>query len=322
MSDSLRPTPPAAGHFVHLKPRDSAAAIILFVLAAVTAGGLTLSSLRHPAPWLLGQIILAFACVQWFVILHECGHGTFFRRAALNGLAGHIASLFSLIPYEPWKAVHYKHHKWTGWQDVDPTTAGLVPRPLGRLERALINVSWKCWIPLFSVLYRVTIFWNVPRLMRLFSDSGMRRNLISSTILLVAAYGGLALVVGPSTLLREIGLAFFLFFVLIDPLMLSQHTHIPQGLSQDQPVAAYPALAQEVFTRSLRFPRWFSERVLLKFDSHELHHMYPYVPGYELGKIGYTPVNEADWWQWIRAAKRLPAEVFMFQNRDTSGQTV
>ena len=50
--------------------------------------------------------------------------------------------------------MHGRHHKWTGWQDVDPTTAALVPRELGTLERVLVNVCWRFWIPLFSVLYR------------------------------------------------------------------------------------------------------------------------------------------------------------------------
>ena len=64
--------------------------------------------------------------------------------------------------------MHARHHKWTGWQDVDPTTAALVPRELQTVERVLVNVCWKFWIPLFSVLYRINNFWNWPRLETLF----------------------------------------------------------------------------------------------------------------------------------------------------------
>ena len=59
--------------------------------------------------------------------------------------------------------------------------------------------------------------------------------------------------------------------------------------------------------------------LLLHFDAHELHHMYPFVPGYRLHGVAYTPQNEVGYWGWIRAAKRVPGEVFLFQNRTESG---
>ena len=58
---------------------------------------------------------------------------------------------------------------------------------------------------------------------------------------------------------------------------------------------------------------------LLHFDAHELHHMYPFVPGYRLMEIRYTPDNEVSWWRWIPAARAVPGEIFFFQNRDGSG---
>jgi hypothetical protein len=50
--------------------------------------------------------------------------------------------------------------------------------------------------------------------------------------------------------------------------------------------------------------------------------MYPRVPGYRLGRIAYVPHNEVPWWGWLRKAKRVPGEVFLFQNRDQSGLDV
>ena len=104
-----------------------------------------------------------------------------------------------------------------------------------------------------------------------------------------------------------------------DPLLLSQHTHIPQNLSRGRKVSPYPAPAQEVFTRSLRVPAWFARWVLLNLDAHELHHMYPFVPGYHLRRIGYATRHEIHWWRWVREAKRLSGEVFLFKNRTQSG---
>ena len=63
---------------------------------------------------------------------------------------------------------------------------------------------------------------------------------------------------------------------------------------------------------------WLSA-LLLHIDAHELHHMYPFVPGYRLHRVAYAPHNEVGCWHWIRLAKRVPGDVFLFQNRTESG---
>ena len=66
--------------------------------------------------------------MQWFAVLHECGHRTMFRARRFNTLAGVVAGFLTMIPYRSWVRVHGRHHKWTGWQDLDPTTESLVPQ--------------------------------------------------------------------------------------------------------------------------------------------------------------------------------------------------
>ena len=114
------------------------------------------------------------------------------------------------------------------------------------------------------------------------------------------------------------GVAVLLSLVVEDMLLLSQHTHIPQNVSGGADVRPFPTVEQEVFTRSLVFPSWLSS-LLLHIDAHELHHMYPFVPGYRLTGIPYETENEIGVWTWIRRARALPGEVFLFQNRLESG---
>jgi fatty acid desaturase len=59
--------------------------------------------------------------------------------------------------------------------------------------------------------------------------------------------------------------------------------------------------------------------VWLHFDAHELHHMYPFVPGYRLNEVPYAAANEVSWRHWVPAARAIPGEVFLFQNRNESG---
>ena len=309
---------PVPAQLTHLRPTD-AAGLKVFVLAAAGTGlAVALSVAGGWGLWLCGQGLLALMFVQWFVILHECGHETLFRTRRWHALAGRVAATLSLIPYRCWTRVHGRHHKWTGWQDLDPTTASLVPRPLGRAERLIVNVCWRLWIPLFSVLYRASNYWNLPRLLRMFPAPADRRAILVDSLALLGFYTVLVAWIGPSTMLRAVGAALVASLILEDLLLLSQHTHVPSNVSGGQPVKPFPAVEQESFTRSLRLPRMVSAFVL-NFDAHELHHMYPFVPGYYLRQIPYTPEHEIGWWHWVAGAKRLPGDVLLFQNRLDTG---
>jgi len=130
--------PPTPADLTHLRPSDAAGSAVTLVAIVATVIALTLSMRAEVWLWLPGQIILAVALVQWFAILHECGHETLFRSRSIHRAIGQVAGFFSIIPFYNWKRVHGRHHKWTGWQDVDPTTATLVPRELSRVERVLV----------------------------------------------------------------------------------------------------------------------------------------------------------------------------------------
>lgn len=318
ITHKAEPSPAVMGH---LRSSNRAGSLLLTSAVVLTALGIALSLQPNAFVWLLGQLLLAVTMVQWFALLHECGHGTLFRSKALHAPVGRVAAFFSLIPFYCWKRVHGQHHKWTGWQDLDPTTAALVPRTLGRAEQILMNVCWRFWIPLFATLYRINNYWHLPRLRSLFSKREDRRHFTISILAYFLVYVVVTILVGPKTLLRVMGFATVLAFVVEDLLILSQHTHIPQNLSQGKQVPPFPALEQEVFTRSLVIPSWLST-MLLHIDAHELHHMYPAVPGYHLRDIPYDTCNEIDWWVWVRDARAVPGETLMFHNRIETGLNI
>jgi acyl-lipid omega-6 desaturase (Delta-12 desaturase) len=315
--DLARPAP-AAADLLHLRPDNARGWLVVLSAAALTGAGIAMSLSAHWELWIAGQLVLAAALVQWFAILHECGHETLFRTRSWHAPAGRLAGFMAGIPYHSWIRVHGRHHKWTGWQDLDPTTEALVPRPRTRAELIFLNVCWRLWIPVFSVIYRVSNYWHLPRLNRLFPGIADRRAMRRDLLLLFILYAVIVAISGPALILRVAGLALVLSLAIQDLLILSQHTHMPQHVSGGAAVRPYPAPEQEPFTRSLRLPRWASIGVL-HFDAHELHHMYPFVPGYHLARIPYRPANEVDWWTWVTGAKRVPANVLLFENRTQSG---
>jgi hypothetical protein len=132
-------------------------------------------------------------------------------------------------------------------------------------------------------------------------------------------YAGLIAWLGPSRCGALFGLGLYLSLAFQDVLILSQHSHIPMEHSGGRVVPPFPPLEQEIFTRSLLFPKWFSKYFLLNLDAHELHHMYASVPGYHLTDIHYEPRNAVSWWGWIRKAKRVRGDILIFQNRNDTG---
>lgn len=299
------------------KPENYMGFFYIAIASGLTIIGLLLSGYQSTIIWLISQVVLALAFLQWFILLHEAGHQTLFKTRALNTIFGNIAGFFALIPYQPWRRIHAGHHRWTGWQDKDATTESLVPRPLKKWEKRIINTAWKYHLPLFSILYRWNNYWYLPRIKKFLP--GSTHKIITLNVMgLFAAYLILIAIVGFSSLLTSCGLGLFLSFMTQDIIIVSQHTHIPQNNSGGKNVTPFPVQDQAQFTRSLSFPRWFSF-LILHFDAHELHHHYPYVPGYYLHKIQEPKYKAVNWWKWLRSAKQLPAEIFMFKNRNQTG---
>ncbi|MDH5731364.1 MAG: fatty acid desaturase, partial [Gammaproteobacteria bacterium] len=227
-------------------------ALLYFVFCnTLTLFGLYLSTQASTVLWISGQITLALAFMQWFIILHEAGHGTFFKSKHLNTLTGHYASVFAFIPFLTWRSVHNSHHKWTGWQDIDLTTASLVPRELSRAERFLFNNCWRFCIPIFSVIYRITNFWNLVRV-RQFLSKQYKRSFVVNSIFLALIYIFIFSYFNFPVLFETLGLALFISLFLQENIIVSQHTHIPMRHSGNQSQRPFSCKQQVVFTRSLR----------------------------------------------------------------------
>ncbi|MDH4047449.1 MAG: fatty acid desaturase [Gammaproteobacteria bacterium] len=312
---------PSAAEIAALKPSVAGGLIHTGVAAITLASGVWLALAENAWAYAGSQLLLAFFFVHAFVLLHEAGHDTLFPHRRLNRLIGHAAGFLTFLPFWNWQRIHARHHHYTGWQDLDATTAALVPHRIHPWERRIVNFAWATGLPLFAVLYRLQNYWNLPRIARYVSNARNMRRIRANTLLVLIAYTLLIAIIGPLTLLELIGPAFLLSLVLQEFLILSQHTHVPQHVSDGKDVRPFSPRQQEAFTRSLILPRWLSA-LLMHFDAHELHHMYPYVPGYRLRNIDYVPENEVHWWRWLKAVRGLKGTDFLFRNWNDTGVRV
>ena len=101
----------------YARPVTSRSLFELAVTAIPFATLLILMWLSAAAGYWLG-LLLAFPAgallVRLFLIQHDCGHGSFFRRRAANDWVGRAIGVLTLTPYDYWKRSHALHHARTG----------------------------------------------------------------------------------------------------------------------------------------------------------------------------------------------------------------
>jgi len=94
-------------------------AVILVMLMAVDRG--------YDAP-LLFSPLSGLLLLRTFIIQHDCGHGSFFRKRTGNDWTGRALGVLTFTPYDCWSRSHALHHANTGnldgrgFGDVDTLT--------------------------------------------------------------------------------------------------------------------------------------------------------------------------------------------------------
>jgi fatty acid desaturase len=287
--------------YKHFRSDNIKALLIILGLAIAGLGLILYSSTADGLRWFIAQLALGGVILQWFFLLHDLAHDHFFSDTKANVIIGHFSSLFCILPFFPWKYIHRTHHLWTGWKDKDPTMTIIIPRQFPEWKMKLINFCWKYWIPLFTLSFSFANFWNIKKLNRMFPQYKWRNHFsiffpAVVHILLIAHYGH-------TTYLHSFGLGFFVFLFLCDPLLLSQHSSIPQNHSHGNKVSAFLFREQDQYTRSLVFPDWMSKYFFLGFNNHIVHHLIPTMPGYFLTDIKLANANDEHWWSWLKKAK-------------------
>jgi omega-6 fatty acid desaturase (delta-12 desaturase) len=293
-----------------LRSSDLMAFAIVLGLLIPSVAALYLSYTQTGWIWFISQVFLGVFILQWFFLVHDTGHGHFFATKKLNMIAGHLASFFVMLPFYPWRYIHRSHHVWTGWKDKDPTMTIIIPHKLPAWKKEIVNFCWKYWIPIFSLSFSFANFWNIPKLNRLFPDKKAQN--LFSILYVPAVHGCMMWILGFDSYISLWGISFLVFLLLSDPLLISQHSGVPQYHSRGQAVTQIQVREQDDFTRSLIFPRWAQRFVLFGFNGHILHHLYPSLPGYRLNEVSHSNPHDIHWYKWLREAKSKPAIDLLF----------
>jgi omega-6 fatty acid desaturase (delta-12 desaturase) len=228
------------------------------------------------------SVLAAGFLVRTFIIMHDCGHGSFFRSRRANDLVGFVAGALTLTPYAQWAKDHAIHHATSGrldkrgYGDIDTLTVEeyLALGPLGRLRYRLYRNP--------AVLLVLGPLWLVVKQRVPTPGSAGRRevlgvHLTNATVLLALAAA--SLVVGPRAVAAIYAPTVFLAAAAGIWLFYVQHqyerTYWASGKEWDFTTAA---VAGSSFYRLPRVLDWMTGSI----GFHHVHHLSPRIPNYYL----------------------------------------
>jgi omega-6 fatty acid desaturase (delta-12 desaturase) len=300
-----------------LKANNIKAFASLTVPFVLLFSGTYLSLISYLWLYLAGQLILSIFFLQTFILLHECGHFSFFKSRFLNVIFGHLFGLLTMIPFYTWQQMHYLHHIWTGWRDKDPTTEKTVEPGNSRIIRIITNLSWRFYIPVFFLSYKLSNYWNLIKIKRFLSAEKYRIALVNVTVYIVI-YALLIIFFGHFILVNLLP-AFLLSLVWKELVILTQHSHIEIPVSNGNEVRPVSTLKQIEYSRSFYINPILSHYFLFGFNLHEVHHAYPGLPAYWLQNIDLGIEKKPKYREWFSQAKSMKGEDYIFRTSKHTG---
>jgi omega-6 fatty acid desaturase (delta-12 desaturase) len=259
------------------------AGVLLFDACLAAAALWMIFSVQRGWPFWLGQALLAVFFFHNFAILHEAGHGNIHRRDWVNILIGHYTSLFCFLPFYPWRYIHQEHHTWTGNPEKDPTMKQILRMKTRKRVPISVKVTWRSWIPFGAVLQHF-VFWSYPiTALREGRTKRQRNHMLTSVLFLAAGYLSIGMFLGWSNLAR-LWPSLVIYLVGVELVNFPHHLDMPTVDPQGPKQRLY-VWEQQATTRSCRYPGILSELLVLNFNLHTEHHLFPALPWFRLKQV-------------------------------------
>lgn len=259
---------------------------------------------------LLLSIPVGGLLVRFFIIQHDCGHGSFTPWRSVNDAIGRCMSVLTVTPYGLWRRVHAQHHASSG--NLDRRGAGDINtltvdeyQALSPLRRFGYRIYRN---PLFLFGVAVPVFFTIIQRLPWWHPLPARETwksvlALDAVMLLVygaigyfAGFQALALVALPAIIVAS-AIGGWLFFI--------QHqfeeTHWDVGEAWDFQVAAVFGSSYYALPRVLD---WFTGNIGL----HHIHHLNSMVPNYRLKEClkaspEFQSLNKLGIWESFGCAK-------------------
>ncbi len=223
--------------------------------------------------------LISLLMFRSFALMHEAVHGLLSKRSQVNHILGIASGTLCLLSFDSWKQAHIEHHRWSGNIDKDPVAAMIKTFPtFPRLLQRVLTFGWKCWLPTLSFLQH-SVFWAITfrHTLKKKQSIGQTLSAVLPALFWVGIFSLSPLSITLSVLLPSV------FFYLIGTEIINAPHHL--GLTYFRGETKIPIWEQFKTARTCVYPQWLARFVVLNFNYHIEHHMYPYVPWYHLDKL-------------------------------------
>lgn len=218
-----------------------------------------------------------------FIIMHDCGHGSFFTSRRANDIVGTLTGFLTFMPYAKWRREHALHHASSG--DLDRRGIGdiytLTMKEyfskgwLGRIGYRLSRM------PVFLLTIGPVYFFLHQRFPSL-RKGAARDELVSVLLTNISVIGLIAifvLVLGTKTLVTTYLPAYYLSLLGGIWLFFAQHQFEDAYWAEHEEWDyANAAIRGSSHLHLPRVMQWFTGNIGL----HHVHHLSPKVPNYRL----------------------------------------
>jgi len=220
---------------------------------------------------IIGVLLLAFQMNHAYTIMHECTHTSFVNGHKANRIIGHMAAFFCLYPFEIKKYEHMLHHRCTGGYDEPVAKKAMKNFSLvNPIIDQIMIFCWKFWIPIFTANELCTT-WKASlksenRQWKITSAIAIATYIIIAYFILQQTNGALFLL--------KFSLSIYLYMIALE--FFTMPHHVPSVIEKrNGPV---PFHEQDKYTQSCTpWPAPFDVLLMLNFNYHVVHHLYPYV---------------------------------------------
>lgn len=266
---------------------------------------------------LSASVLLLLALLQLYLVLHEAIHRSASPHRRLNELIGHLCGWIIFLPFLPRQRNHLLHHVWAAHPTRDPENSKMIERfsVMTRGEATKVELLWRSWLPVMGLNHFLATWWSPFEERRRGRRSRRYAKEARWAIVYVAAYAILAALVivrGKTSLFVSWFFPpWFMLLVLAEMLNLPHHAEAPLLAKEAE---ALPYWAQDAVSHNCgSLPIW-SKFVILNFNLHIAHHLFPSVPWYELPRVerliqektGQVPAAFKNEFAWSLVNRRRP----------------
>lgn len=243
----------------------------------VWKGGLRFTP-SHLATSLGAAGALAILYFRSFAMMHEAVHGLISTNKRWNDLGGLIYGALCFLPFEQWRNIHLVHHYWAGNVEKDPVRKlTLVYKKPQTFMHNVFSVMWRSWLPILATL-QTCVFW-VESAVRYRQKPGFSAFL--GLVMPIAFWGTAFAAAGWRTSLLVLLPSVILYFWLVEVVNFPHHTDLPQYEGETK----LSLWDQYKIARSCFYPKVLEKWVLLNFNYHTEHHLFPTLPWYQLEEL-------------------------------------